>query len=171
MDPKRFSVGRESGEDALRALHIYIAGFGINRGRARRVTEINRVAEKIVEAVAPKFLAGFGVKAGHAFLEIGAFGGAIADDVKFAVGDDGGGLAGEGSGPERLGGVDGVGQTFFVGDAALIRAAPGQPAVNRSERRKSRARKCAREEQRLANIHVTSVVRAPRQPQKSDWTK
>ena len=71
MLPKQFAVGVETGKNALRALHENIAGFRIDGGARSGVTQINRIAQKIVVELLPKFFAGFGIEASHAFLQSG----------------------------------------------------------------------------------------------------
>src|SRR4051794_849875 len=100
MLPKQFAVGIETGEDALRSLHEYVAGFRIHSRARSGVALIDSIAEKIVVEALPKFFASFGIEAGDAFLHVWSLA-QIADDIKFSVGNDGRGLTGEIGDPER----------------------------------------------------------------------
>ena len=61
---------RERRQDALRALHIDVARLAINRGARGGVAQVDRIAQVIVVEMLPELLAGLGVEAGHALLQV-----------------------------------------------------------------------------------------------------
>src|SRR5437773_9879662 len=81
MLPQQFAIGGEGGQNALSSLDEDIAGLAIYRGTGSRVAQINRVAQKIIVAMVPKFVSRLGIETGHALLQICAFT-QITHDVK-----------------------------------------------------------------------------------------
>ena len=70
MMPKQFAFRIKRQEEALRALHINIAGFRIDRRARSGVAVINRIAEEIIIKLLPDPPSRFGVKTADAFLEV-----------------------------------------------------------------------------------------------------
>ena len=162
MLPEQFPIGRERGENSLRALHEDIACLRINRRTRRGITLINRVANEIIVALAPELFARLRVEAADAFLQICALA-EVAEYIEFAVRNDGRGLAGIIRDPQRVRRDDAVGQTGLTRDAALLRPAPREPAGDgRGGRRNQRREIYRKGEQQGATIGFHVLKRSPR---------
>ena len=72
MLPEHAAILGERRQDALRALHVDVARFGIYRRAGRGIAQVNSIAQVIVVEVLPEPLAGLGVEASHSFLQIRA---------------------------------------------------------------------------------------------------
>src|SRR5690349_18970476 len=72
VSPQELTVGCESGQDALRPLHVHITGFSINCRARRCVPKINGIAQVIVIQMLPDFFSALGVKTSNSFLQVGA---------------------------------------------------------------------------------------------------
>src|SRR5439155_1673169 len=72
MFPEQLPIRSEGRKDALRALHINIARFGIDGRAGSGVAVINDVTQEIAEKMLPQRLAGFGIEAGDPLLQVGA---------------------------------------------------------------------------------------------------
>ena len=131
MLPEQRAVRRKRRQDALRALDVDVARLAIDRGAGGGVAQVNGVAEVIVKEMLPELPAGLGVEAGHALLQVGPLPG-IPHGVKFAVRDNGGGLARKIRRPQRVLRRNTVGQAGLPRIPALLRPAPAQPAARRS---------------------------------------
>src|SRR5205814_1429904 len=57
--------------------------------------------------------------------------------------------------------INGIRQTFFIGDAVLMRAAPGEPAIDRAKVWKNCQSERPSHHQWLANIHFDQEFWAP----------
>jgi len=128
MLPQCLAVGRVAAEDPLGVLEINVARFRINRRAGCGVAQVYGVAQKIGVKVFPEKFSRFGVKTGHALVQVRPFA-QITHDIKPAVGDDGRGHAGKIRRPERAFGVESGGEILFRRDAVLIWPAPTEPAV------------------------------------------
>src|ERR1035438_10534165 len=101
MLPQQRAVRGERGQDALRALYIDVARLSINCRARRGVAQVDGVAQVIVIEMLPELLAGFGVKTGHSFLQVGTLP-SVAHRVELPVRDYGGRLPWKVSAPERV---------------------------------------------------------------------
>src|SRR5689334_18429697 len=112
MLPEQLSISGECREDSLRALHVDVPGLRIHRRAGGRISLVDDVAQEIAEELPPKWLAGFGVKAGDALLQFGAIP-QKTHDVNLAVGNDRSRSTRDVLYPKGLFGVDLVGQVFL----------------------------------------------------------
>src|SRR5438552_16049352 len=94
MLPPQFAIVAEGRQDALSALHEYIASLAINRCTGSSVALINCVTNKIIVEPLPNFFASLRVETGDTFLQIRAIA-EIAHNIQLPIGDDWRGLAGK----------------------------------------------------------------------------
>ena len=105
MLPEQFSISGETRENSRAILYINVAGFGID-GRARvSVTQIDDVAEEVVEEMPPERFSSLGIEARDAFLKLGTLS-LKTHHVKAPVRNHRGGLPWKVRAPESILGVN-----------------------------------------------------------------
>ena len=130
MLPEPPPVGGESRQDALRALHVHVAGLRIDGRAARGIAQVDRVAQKIVVERLPKLPPAFRVEARHPLLQIGPLAN-ITHRVEPALRQHRRRLARVIRHPQRLLGAHLLRQARLPRHARLLRAPPTQPTPYR----------------------------------------
>src|SRR6185436_19171963 len=110
---------------------IYVARLAVHRRRADRIAVVNDVAEKVVEAMFPKFLSALGFETNQHFLQVGSFA-IVAPGVQFAIGDDRRAASRKLVRPEMVLAADLplVGQMRLRRSSVLLRPTPVEPTVD-----------------------------------------